>query len=187
MTENLDIGLKNTCPWWLVNKPYLNIWCGCCEEKICLVESFWIMKLFRFLDGWMSWTSQGRFSVVIEWSSFFGNHVSHQQQIYTFTCIWSHQDMCHSIMKKWKYVMENNWNYWRPKANDKFDSVWSNHLDKTQHTLAMEQNLENYDFGLKDANVTILKKTTGNVIKSNKCNQCDYASMHSGEKSNKCN
>ena len=62
----------------------------------------------------------------------------------------------------------------------------------------MEQNPENYDFGLKDANVTILKKTTGNVIKSNKCNQCDYASshagtlrqhlkMHSGEKSNKCN
>ena len=42
--------------------------------------------------------------------------------------------------------------YWRPKVNDKFDSVWSNHLAKTQHTLAMEQNLENYDFGLKDAN-----------------------------------
>ena len=41
------------------------------------------------------------------------------------------------------------------------------------------------------------KKTTGNVIKPNKCNQCDYASSragdlrthlktHSGEKSNKC-
>ena len=110
--------VKNARPRWFVNKPYLNIWCGCDEEKICLVESFWIMKLFRFLDGWMSWTSQGRFSVVIEWSSFFGNHVSHQQQIYTFTCIWYHQDMCHSIMKKWKYVMENNWNYWRPKATD---------------------------------------------------------------------
>ena len=60
----------------------------------------------------------------------------------------------------------------------------------------MEQNLENDDFGLKNANVKI--KTTGNDIKSNKCNQCDYASSHSsnlrthlkthsGEKPNKCN
>ena len=66
----------------------------------------------------------------------------------------------------------------------------------------MEQNLENYYFGLKDANVKILKKNTDNVIKSQKCNQCDYASScarnlrthlktHlktlSGEKSKKCN
>ena len=62
----------------------------------------------------------------------------------------------------------------------------------------MEQNLENHDFGLKDANVKILKKDTDNVIKSHKCNQCDYASsradvlrkhikIHSEEKSNKCN
>ena len=62
----------------------------------------------------------------------------------------------------------------------------------------MEETLENYDFGLKDANVKILRKNTDNVIKSNKCNQCAYASsqashlkrhlkMHSGEKSNKCN
>ena len=53
----------------------------------------------------------------------------------------------------------------------------------------MEHNIENYDFGLKDANVKILKK---NAEKSNKCNQCDFASsradnlrthlkMHSGE------
>ena len=51
-------------------------------------------------------------------------------------------------------------------------------------------------FNLKD--VKFLKKTTGIVVKSNKCNQCDYASSHaghlkthlkthSGEKSNKCN
>ena len=51
-------------------------------------------------------------------------------------------------------------------------------------------------FILKD--VKFLKKTTGIVVKSNKCNQCDYASSHaghlktrlkthSGEKSNKCN
>ena len=32
-------------------------------------------------------------------------------------------------------------------------------MGKTQHTVAMEQNLENYDFGLKDANVKILKNT----------------------------
>ena len=63
----------------------------------------------------------------------------------------------------------------------------------------MEQALENYDISLKDANVTILKKTADNVLnKRNKCNLCDYASshtsnlrahlkMHSGEKSNKCN
>ena len=48
---------------------------------------------------------------------------------------------------------------------------------------------------LKDENVKIQNKTTENVIKSNKCNQCDYASSqtadlrkhlktHSGEKSN---
>ena len=54
--------------------------------------------------------------------------------------------------------------------------------------------LENYYFGLKDGK--ILKKNT--VMKSNKCNQCDYASSqagdlrrhlktHSGEKSQKCN
>ena len=62
----------------------------------------------------------------------------------------------------------------------------------------MELNLENRDFGLKDANVKILKKNTENVIKSHRCNQCGYASSHagnlrthlkthSGEKSNKCN
>ena len=62
----------------------------------------------------------------------------------------------------------------------------------------MDQNLQNYDFGLKDANVKIRKKNIDNVIKSHKCNQCNFASsragslrrhlkMHSGEKSNKCN
>ena len=106
------------------------------------------------------------------------------------------------VVQLWKVKVchgkQNHCNYWRPKFNDKFYSVWSSHLGKTQHKVAMEQNLENYDFGLKDANVTILKKTPGNVIKSNKCNQCDYASSHSGhlrlhlktysgEKLNKCN
>ena len=39
----------------------------------------------------------------------------------------------------------------------------------------MEQTLENYDMFLKYANMK-----TANVVKSNKCNQCDYASSHSG-------
>ena len=67
-------------------------------------------------------------------------------------------------------------------------------MGKAQPTVAMED----YYFNLKDANVKIKKKTTDNVTKSNKCNQCDYASSntghlrshlktHSGEKSNKCN
>ena len=45
-----------------------------------------------------------------------------------------------------------------PIGDDKFDSVSSKDLDKTQHTVEMEKNLENYDLVLKDANVEILKK-----------------------------
>ena len=44
----------------------------------------------------------------------------------------------------------------------------------------MEQNPENYDFGLKDANVKIMNRNTDNVIKSHKCNQCSYSSSHTG-------
>ena len=69
-------------------------------------------------------------------------------------------------------------------------------MGKAQHTLGMEQTLEHYDFGLKDGKIP--KKKTDNVIKSKKCNQCEYASSragdlrkhlktHSGEKPNKCN
>ena len=64
--------------------------------------------------------------------------------------------------------------------------------------MTMEQNLENYDFGLEDADVKIRKKNTDGGEKPNKCNQCDYASSdasnlrthlktHNGEKSNKYN
>ena len=58
----------------------------------------------------------------------------------------------------------------------------------------MEENFENKNLNLKNS----LVKKANNAIKSNKCNQCDYASSHtvnlrahlkthSGEKSNKCN
>ena len=58
----------------------------------------------------------------------------------------------------------------------------------------MEETFENENLSLKDS----LVKKTNNTIKSNKCNQCDYASSrignlrehfktHSGEKLNKCN
>ena len=71
-------------------------------------------------------------------------------------------------------------------------TIWTTH----NIAMAMDQSLENYDFGLKDANVQIMKKNT--VINSHKCNQCDYVSSkashltrhlktHSGEKLNKCN
>ena len=61
----------------------------------------------------------------------------------------------------------------------------------------MEEQMDNFDFGLKEANVKNPKKTIDNVTKSIKCNQCEFASSlegdlrrhlktHSGEKSNKC-
>ena len=70
------------------------------------------------------------------------------------------------------------------------------HLGKAHNTEVMDQHLENDDFGLKDANGKILKDKAGSFIKSNKCNQCEYASSregslrthlktYSGEKSNK--
>ena len=63
-------------------------------------------------------------------------------------------------------------------------------------TVVMEKILKNCDLVLKDANVK--KKNADNIVKSHKCNQCDFASsfigalkthlkMHSGEKPNKCN
>ena len=41
--------------------------------------------------------------------------------------------------------------------------------------------MENYDFVLKGANVKVPKKTTDNVAKSKKCNQCGYSSSHAGD------
>ena len=44
----------------------------------------------------------------------------------------------------------------------------------------MEQSLRNDDFGFKDTNLKVLKKTTENVMLTKKCNQCRYASSNSG-------
>ena len=43
----------------------------------------------------------------------------------------------------------------------------------------MEQTWKNYDVGLEGDE--ILNKKTDNDIKSNKCNQCDYASGRAGD------
>ena len=58
----------------------------------------------------------------------------------------------------------------RPKVNHRFDSVLSSHLGKAQRTVTMEQDLENYDFGLEDANGKILKTTTDNFKSKNATN-----------------
>ena len=57
--------------------------------------------------------------------------------------------------------------------------------------LEMDQNLEQRDLGKNTANQVPLRETNGRE-KSNKCNQCDYASSraghlrtHSGGKPNK--
>ena len=66
----------------------------------------------------------------------------------------------------------------------------------TSQWLEMDQNLEQQSFGINTANQVPIRDTDGRE-KSNKCNQCDYASsradslrthfkIHSGEKSNKC-
>ena len=46
--------------------------------------------------------------------------------------------------------------------------------------MIMEHDLENYDSDLKDANAKIQNKRTENATKSNKCNQCGYASSQAG-------
>ena len=64
---------------------------------------------------------------------------------------------------------------------------------------AMQNTMEqDSDISFKEVNMQIIKEKTNNVIKSNKCNRCDFSSSyasalrrhletHSGENSNKCN
>ena len=47
-------------------------------------------------------------------------------------------------------------------------------LSKARDTI--EVTFKNYDFGLHDGN----GKMTDNVMKSNKCNLCDFTSSHKG-------
>ena len=44
----------------------------------------------------------------------------------------------------------------------------------------MERTFENYDFDLKDINLKTLNTKTDKIIKLNECNQCDFASSHTG-------
>ena len=67
-------------------------------------------------------------------------------------------------------VCNGKLNTGRPKVN----SVLSNHLGKAQHTVAMEEQMDNDDFDLKDVNVKLIKRTTDNVIKPNKCNHTGH-------------
>ena len=84
---------------------------------------------------------------------------------------------------------------WRPRVNNKHDSVSSNNLDKHNTQWQWSKILKKCDFVLKDANVKILKKKADNVIMSHKCNYAssnrghlrNHLKTHSGEKSNKCN
>ena len=70
-------------------------------------------------------------------------------------------------MEKLKFVIIGD------LKNTQFEvTIWANH-----NNLAMVQ-MKNCNFGLtlsglKDTNVKIRKKTTDNVTKSNKCNQCN--------------
>ena len=101
-------------------------------------------------------------------------------------CIWQFvQEICHMYFLPPRHLTfnyekvkvcdrkVNSCDYWTPKVNHKFDSVWRNNLGKTKHTVAMEQNLENCDFASY-----YLK--THSEEKLNKCNQCDYASSRAG-------
>ena len=76
-------------------------------------------------------------------------------------------DICPSYYEKVKVRLGQIYAliYWTP--NVKFASVWCKTFGKAQHIVAMEQIL---------MDVKILKNKTNNVIKSNKCNQCEYAS-----------
>ena len=80
-----------------------------------------------------------------------------------------------------------------------FFSVWKGHSEgkHSWYMVMMDKDLGNHDLGLTEA-MSKATRETKNGEKSNKCNQCDYASSlasdlrrhlkrHSGVKPNKCN
>ena len=89
--------------------------------------------------------------------------------------------------------------YWKPKVDYKFDLVWSNSLGTPQHTVHSGNGTKGkLLLWFKGSECKTNEEISGNVIKSIKCNQCHYASshtgnmrthlkMHTGEKSNKYN
>ena len=71
--------------------------------------------------------------------------------------------------------------HFTPKANAMMMLTQFDAIICAKHNTQSTKQMENYDFVLKGANVKIPKKTTDNIIKSNKCNQCGYASSRAGD------
>ena len=65
----------------------------------------------------------------------------------------------------------------------KFLQFWHRaaHQRVTHPPAFLQQTNENYSSSLENVNVNIPRKNTDNVIKTNKCNQCDYATSHPGQ------
>ena len=109
------------------------------------------------------------------WSILYGDGIVMVLFSWWWNIIEFFQEICHKYILPTRHLPFNyeKVKVWKNKQlwllETKFNSVWSNNLGKTQHIVAMEKNLENYDFGLKDTSVKILKKNTDNVIKSHKC------------------
>ena len=75
--------------------------------------------------------------------------------------------------EKWKFeTIGNQW------------SIWLSLKQAFGHTRASasKEQMDNCDFGLKDATLKNMKETTDNVSKSkDKCNQSDFTSTHAGD------
>ena len=60
-------------------------------------------------------------------------------------------------------------------------SNWQYAQDNSAKLVVMDQDLVDYDFCESGVNVDVpLRNTNNEVVKSYKCNQCNYASSHAG-------